>query len=115
MQLCAVAPRTVEVKFNPSFAFKVSLNCDAVKLRKCDYGSVTWLWCGAATSLACSQRRLDFKAHIPALAGSRALIIPPRTCTTNGEPWLGSTAWVSLYLAALLRQCQWESRVVVTF
>jgi hypothetical protein len=40
MQLCAVAPRTVELKCNLNFAFKVGLNCDAVKLRKCDYGLI---------------------------------------------------------------------------
>jgi hypothetical protein len=77
--------------------------------------SVTWLWCGAATPLACSRRQLVSKPRISDLAGSRALIVSPRTCTANGEPWLGSTAWVSLHLAALLRQCRWESLVVVTF
>jgi hypothetical protein len=40
MRLCAVAPRTIEVKLNLNFAFKVSFNCDAVNLRKCDYGLI---------------------------------------------------------------------------
>jgi hypothetical protein len=36
MQLCAVAPRTIEVKvkLNLNFAFKVSLNCDTVQLNR---------------------------------------------------------------------------------
>jgi hypothetical protein len=40
MQLCAVAPRTIKIKLNLNFALKVSFNCDAVILRKCDYGLV---------------------------------------------------------------------------
>jgi hypothetical protein len=64
--------------------------------------SVTWLWCDATTPRVCYWRQLDFKPRILDLAGSRALNILPLTCTANNEAWLGSTARVSLHLAALL-------------
>jgi hypothetical protein len=40
MQLCAVAHGTLKVGLNVKFTFKASLNFDAVKLRKYDYGLI---------------------------------------------------------------------------